>query len=48
MAVDDIMLDTLHNHLYQDLLLFDDVIRISGVLRLRMLYQASYVYILFS
>lgn len=42
--VDDISLDTLQHHLYQDLPPLDFVIRTSGELRLSnfMLYQASY------
>ena len=44
LTIDDITLDTLHNHLYQDLPPLDFVIRTSGELRLSnfMLYQASY------
>ena len=44
LTIDDITLDTLHDHLYQDLPPLDFVIQTSGELRLSnfMLYQASY------
>lgn len=44
LTIDDITLDTLHDHLYQDLSPLDFVIQTSGELRLSnfMLYQASY------
>lgn len=44
LSIDEISLDTLNNHLYQNLPPLDYVIRTSGELRLSnfMLYQASY------
>ena len=48
-SLDDITLDTVSSHLYQDLPLLDFIIRTSGELRLSnfMLYQASYAELYF-